>query len=126
MLDTVAILSREVTYHDPARRKPCSFRLVSLFWALGVAAFLASVTSPYDDALQQELFRPKQLHITVRPLPSAFHGSRKSGTTIQPLFVAAFNACVAWVVLGDLEPDTATLLAVRFLSSLALRSPPSN
>ena len=101
-----------------------SHRLASLLWAVGVVTFLLSVVSPYDDALQQELFRPKPSHVAVKRLPSATTGTRKGGAVPRLSVAAAANASVIPIVLRDVESDIATLLAIRFRSCLALRSPP--
>ena len=99
-------------------------RLASLLGAVGIVSFLLSVASPYDDAFQQELFRPKHSHVAVTRLPSTTTGTRKSGATTLISIVLVTNVSVLPVVLRDVEPDMATLLAIRFRSDLALRSPP--
>jgi hypothetical protein len=124
MVGIVAILSCEVRHRDLARSMQGSSHLASLLWALGVVAFLLSVASPYDDAFQQEVFRPKSTHVAVRRLPSATASTRKSGAVPRISVVALANPSTMPVVFGDVEPNTATLLAIRFRSYLALRSPP--
>jgi hypothetical protein len=122
MVGIVAIFSREVRYCDSLRSTQRSSRLASLLWAVGVVTFLLSVASPYDDAFQQELFRPKS--VAVRRLPSAITVTRNIGAVTQISAVAGANASAMPVVLRDVEPDTAIPLAIRFRYSLALRSPP--
>jgi hypothetical protein len=127
MVGIVTIHSRDVRHRDRARSTQRSSRLASSLWALGVVTFLLSVVSPYDDAVQQELFRPKSSHVAVRRLPSATTGTRKSGAVPRLSVTAVANASVMPMVLRvlcDVEPDTATLLGIRFRSYLALRSPP--
>ena len=101
-----------------------SHRFVSLLWAVGVVTFLLSVASPYDDAFQQELFRPKSSHVAVTRLPLATTGTRKSGAVPPVSIVFVTNVSVVPVVLRDVELGVARLLAIRFRSDLALRSPP--
>lgn len=125
MVGMVTILSCDVRHRDLARSKQRSSRLASSLWAVGVVTFLLSVASPYDDAFQQEVFRPKSFHVAVRRLPSATTCTRKSGVVTQLLVATVVNATVMPMALRDVEPDTATLLAICFRSSLALRSPPS-
>src|ERR1700756_2090854 len=120
----VTILSCDVRHRDLVRSTPRSSRLASSLWAVGVVTFLLSVASPYDDAIQQELFRPKSSHVAVRRLPSVHTGARKIGAVPQLSVAAVANASVLPVVFRDVEPDTATLLAIRFRSYVALRSPP--
>jgi len=120
----VTILSCDVRHRDRAPSKQRTCRLASSLWAVGVVAFLLSVASPYDDAFQQELFRPKTSHVAVRLLPSAPTGTRRSRAVPRLSVVAVANASVMPMVLRvlrDVEPDTATLLAIRFRSYLALR-----
>src|ERR1700756_2978234 len=122
MAGIVAILSSDVRHRDRAQSNQRSSRLASSLWALGVVTFLLSVVSPYDDAFQQELFRSKSSHVAVKRLPSATTGTRKSGAVPRLSVAAAATASVIPIVLRDVEPDTATLLAIRFRSYLALRS----
>jgi hypothetical protein len=127
MVGIVATLSRDVRHRDRPRNAQRSSRLASSLWALGVVTFLLSVVSPYDDAFQQELLRPKSFHVAVRRLSSAPTGTRKSGAVPRLSVVAVANPSLVPMVsrvLRDIEPDTATLLAIRFRSCLALRSPP--
>jgi hypothetical protein len=124
MVGIVAIFSHEVRYCDPFRSTQRSSRLASLLWAVGVVTFLLSVASPYDDAFQQEVFRPKSTAVAVRRLPSAITGTRNTGAVTQISAVAGANASAMPVVLRDVEPDAAIPLAIRFRCSLALRSPP--
>jgi hypothetical protein len=124
MVGIVAILSCEVRHRDLARSMQRSSRLASLLWAVGVVTFLLSVASPYDDAFQQEVFRPKSIHVAVRRLPSANASTRKSGAVPRISVVALANLSTMPLVFGDVEPNTGTLLAIRFRSDLGLRSPP--
>jgi len=127
MVGIVATLSCDVRHRDRARSPQRSSRLASGLWALGVVTFLLSVVSPYDDAFQQELLRPKSSHVAVRRLSSAPTGTRKSGAVPRLSVVAVVNSSLVPMVSRvsrDIEPDTATLLATRFRSCLALRSPP--
>ena len=124
MVGVVAMFSREARYCNPLRSTQRSYRLASLLRAVGVVTFVLSVGSPYDDAFQQELFRPKSSHVAVRRLPSATTGNRKSGAVPPVSVVSVANVSVMPVVLRDVELDAATLLAIRFRSDLALRSPP--
>jgi hypothetical protein len=101
-----------------------SHLLASLLRAVGVVTFLLSVASPYDDAFQQELFRPKSSHVSVTRLPSATTGIRQSGAVPPVSIVFVTNVSVMLVVLRDVERGAATLLAIRFRSDPALRSPP--
>jgi hypothetical protein len=117
MVGIVAILSCEVWHRGLVH-------FASLLWAVGVVTFLLSVASPYDDAFQQQVFRPKSTHVAVRRLPSATASIRKSGAVPRISVVALANPSTMSVVFGDVEPNTATLLAIRFRSYLALRSPP--
>jgi|SRR6266436_6627327 len=120
----VMILSCDVRDRDLARSLQRSSRLASTLWAVGVVSFLLSVASPYDDAFQQELFRPKSSHVSVRRLPSVPTGTRESGPVPQLSVAAVANASVVPIVFRDVEPGIATPLVIRFRSYLALRSPP--
>jgi len=124
LVGIVAILSCEVRHRDLARSMQRSSHFASLLWAVGVVTFLLSAASPYDDAFQQEVFRPTSTHVAVRRLPSATASTRKSGAVPRISVVALANPSTIPVVFGYVEPNTATLLAIRFRSYLALRSPP--
>jgi len=123
MVGIVTILSYDVRHRDLARRAQRSSRLASSLWAVGVVAFLLSVVSPFDDAFQQELFCQKLPHAAVKRLPSAPTGTRRSGV-VPRLSVVVSKTSVMPIVLRDVDPGTETLLAIRFRSYLALRSPP--
>ena len=116
--------SLEVQQRETTRIRQCSCRLASFLWVVGIVAFLLSIASPYDDGFQQEVFRPKSFHVAVRRLPSATNGTRKGGAVTQLLVATVVNATVMPMALRDVEPDTATLLAICFRTSLTLRSPP--
>jgi hypothetical protein len=124
MVGIVAILSCEVWDRDLARSMQHSSCSASLLWAVGVVTFLLAVGSPYDDAFQQEVFRPKSIDVAVRRLPATSATTRKSGAVPRVSVVALANPSTMPVVFGDVEPNTATFLAIRFRSYLALRSPP--
>jgi hypothetical protein len=113
MVDIVAAFACEARY----------FHLGSLLWAVGIVAFLVSVASPYDDALQQEPFRPKSTYVAIRRLPSAPTGTRRIGV-VPRLSIVISKAFVLPMVWREVKSDTETLLAIRFRSYLALRSPP--
>lgn len=124
MVDIVAILSCEARDRDLARGMQRSSRSASLLWAVGVVTFLLAVASPYDDAFQQEVFRPKSIDVAARRLPATTASTRKSGVMPRISVVAVANSSPMPVVFGDVEPNTATFIAIRFRSYLTLRSPP--
>ena len=124
MVGIVAILSCEVPDRELARGMQRSSRSASLLWAVGVVTFLLAVASPYDDAFQQEAFRPKSIDVAVERPPATTAGTRKSGVMPRLSVVALANPATMPVVFGDIEPDTPTFIAIRFRSNLALRSPP--
>src|ERR1700751_1839083 len=108
MVGIVATLSSDVRHPDRPRneQRSCS-RLASSLWALGVVTFLLSVVSPYDDAFQQELLRPKSLHVAVTRLSAAPTGTRKSGAVPRLSVVAVANPSLVPMVsrvLRDIEP----------------------
>jgi hypothetical protein len=123
MVDIVAAFACEARYRALIRSTRRSFHLGSLLWAVGVVAFLVSVASPYDDALQQEPFRPRSTYVAIRRLPSAPTGTRRI-EVVPRLSVVVSKAFVLPMVWREVESDTETLLAIRFRSYLALRSPP--
>jgi len=118
------MLSHHIRHRDLALSAQRSSRWASGLWAVGVVSFLLSVASPYDDAFQQELFRPKSFHVAVRRLPSVPTGTRKSGAPAQLSVAAVANASVGAIAFRDVESGAATLLVIRSRSHLALRSPP--
>lgn len=124
MVGTVAMFSREARHCDLLRSSRRFYWLPSLLRAVGVVTFLLSVASPYDDAVQQEAFRPKSSHVAIKRLPSATTGTHKSAAVPPVSLVSVSKASAMPVVLRDVEPDTVTLLAIRSRSDLPLRSPP--
>lgn len=125
MVGIVAILSFKVRDRDLGRSTQRFARLSSSLWALSVITLLLSVVSPYDDAFQQELLRPKSSHAAIKHLSSAPAGARKNGAVPQLLSTVVANPSAMPMALRDVEPDTATLLKIRSRSYLALRSPPA-
>ena len=101
-----------------------SYRLASLLRAVGVVAFFLSIASPYDDAFQQEVFRPKSSHVAITRLPPAATGTHQSGAAPSVSLQSVTKFSVVPVLSRDIGPDRVTLRAVRSRSDLPLRSPP--
>src|SRR5262249_5524011 len=126
MIAIMPVPSHGIRDREPTQSRHGSSKLASLLWAVGLIAFLLSVASPFDDALQQDLFRRKSFYVAVRDLPSATAGTRKSGAWMEASVVAVADTSEAPQGLGDVEPDMATVLGNRFFrSSFGLRSPPT-
>jgi len=101
------------------------FFLGSLVWTIGIIAFLASVASPYDDALQHEVFQPKSPNIAVNQASLLTSGARKIPKATQTLIVAVANLFGSREVLGSIgRTGKARPSYVGFRPSLTLRSPP--
>lgn len=122
---TLAAIFSRARFHALTSNSLLLFFLGSLVWTIGIIAFLASVASPYDDALQHEVFQPKSPNIAVNQASLLTSGARKIPKATQTLIVAVANLFGSREVLGSIgRTGKARPSYVGFRPSLTLRSPP--